>query len=34
MTFAKLSTLSGYAYQLRRDECNSLAFFIRLFYGG
>ena len=26
MTFARLSTLSGYAYQLRRDKCNSLAF--------
>jgi hypothetical protein len=26
MTFAKLSALSDYAYQLRRDKCNSLAF--------
>ena len=26
MTFARLSTLSGYAYQLRRDKCNSIAF--------
>jgi len=26
MTFTGLSTLSGYAYQLRRDKYNSLAF--------
>jgi hypothetical protein len=26
MTFAGLSAISGYAYQLRRDKYNSLAF--------